>query len=161
MLLPYFREHYGDIASVLGLVVTFVGFAVTIHGVRRARRVAEEALARIKAQLFAENVSVALQTVRQIDSACRSFRWDDVQDRCDDARVALSQLGANQRLLADEVTLVRATLNDLGDLLAHVQKLRKASAEKSVPPRFSRRLHNVIAMLGKAQEGRRSETLEV
>jgi hypothetical protein len=157
----YLVEHYGDIASVVGLVTTIVGFAVTIHGVRKARRVAEEALSRIKGQLLSDNVAGMLRTFRQLDSACRSARWEEAQDRCDDARVVLAQLGANPRLGEDESTLVHSTLTDLGDLLAQIHKNRRLSSQKPIPQRLSRRLHEVITMLGKFHERLRSDTLEV
>ena len=34
----YFVEHYGDIASVAGLVISVVGFVVTIIGVEKHAR---------------------------------------------------------------------------------------------------------------------------
>ncbi len=57
----YLVEHYGDIASVVSLFVTFVGFAATIINVRKARRVAEEAQAAAAGRGSSAAISILAQ----------------------------------------------------------------------------------------------------
>lgn len=78
LLASYMWEHYGDLASVLGLLISLIGFAITLWTVRKARRAAEEAkhaareaLARIRVQVLANEIGRCLHLVGEIDSACR------------------------------------------------------------------------------------------
>ena len=99
MRLAYLVEHYGDIASVVGLLVTFVGFVVTIWNVRKAKKAAEEArqaareaVARVGTQILVNEIGIALELVRQTDAACREANWSGAIFRCDDSRARLAQL---------------------------------------------------------------------
>jgi hypothetical protein len=97
MRLHYLGEHYGDIASVVGLLITLVGFVVTIINVRKAKRAAEEArraareaVLRIGSQLLADEIGTSLQLVREIDAACRERNWTNATYRCDEIRTRLA-----------------------------------------------------------------------
>ncbi len=77
-LSPYLLDHYGDVASVLGLVVTFVGFVATLKRVKQAQKSAEEAkfaaremIVRMSAQVLIEELNSLIYVVRQLSSAYR------------------------------------------------------------------------------------------
>ena len=76
--ISYLEEHYGDIASLVGLLVTFVGFLATIQNVKKAklaaeeaRQAAREAVSRIKSQMLISEIASCLGLVRNIDSGSR------------------------------------------------------------------------------------------
>jgi hypothetical protein len=166
--LPYLKEHYGDIASVIGLVVTFFGFVATIMNVRKAKRAAEEArqaardvVARIGAQLLGNEIGIAVELVRQTDAMCREKSWTAAIYRCDEARIRLAQLIENSELQAVERDSTRSAFDDLGLILADLQKLRDAPERRAAVPRTTRRLHKIIMDLSRIKGRLQSDALEL
>jgi len=168
MLLPYFKEHYGDIASVVGLVITLVGFIATIINVRKAKRAAEdarqaarEAVARIGSQLLVNEIGTSLQLVREVDAACRERNWMLATFRSDEARTRLATLLDNRRLSETELGAMGSILDEFGAILSDIQKLQAASESKPIAQRLAIRLHKIITTLGRIKGRLQSETLEV
>ena len=168
MLLSYLKEHYGDIASVVGLLVTFIGFIATKGNVRKAKKAAEEAkgaareaVDRIKSQVLVNEIVTCLQLVRGIDAACRERSWKEAIDRCDQARTALSRLRDHHALgETEQESLVRA-VDHLGKLMPYIQKTRNVSPEKDISPQKAYQLHTIITALGQVQGRLQSDTIGV
>jgi hypothetical protein len=164
----YLWEHYGDLASVAGLLLTLVGFVVTIWNVRRARRAAEEArqaareaVARIGVQLLANEIGTALQLVREVDAACRDRNWHAAVYRGDEARIRLAHLLEDQGLELEERGLISSSIDDLGAILTDLQKLRDAGDTGKATTRIAKRLHTMITTLSRIRGRILSETLKV
>lgn len=168
MLLPYLAEHYGDIASVAGLLVTFVGFFATLNGVRKAKRAAEEArlaareaVSRIKTQLLADEIAASLRFVREIDLSCREHRWTEAIDRCDGGRTSLARMRDDPRLADSERNAIIMAVRFIGEFIPYLQQLRKAIPPRDISSQKAKRLHEIIAALSQAQGRLQSEVLEV
>jgi hypothetical protein len=167
-LLEYLREHYGDIASVVGLVVSLVGFVATIIGVRKAKRAAEEArrasreaVARIKSQLLSDGIEVSIRLFREVDRACRARNWEVAADQCDEARDRLARFLNDDRLLDDETAIIQASVEFLGNFLPYIDKMRSAKPARDLTPAKSKQIHDAITGLGRLQGRLQSMTFEV
>lgn len=156
----YLREHYGDIASVFGLLVTFFGFWVTIRRVHHAERAAQEARAaaeearrlseEIVARLHvAEELSTPVECLRGLETACRDRKWSTALVRCDEARGQLIRLCAQPRLNDQERTEVEQAVNFMGELLMYLPKF-EADATRRISDKRTRQLHEIIVKLGEA-----------
>lgn len=168
MPLSYLKEHYGDIASVVGLVVTFFGFVATIGNVRKAKRAAEEArkaareaVSRIKSQVLVTEIASCLQLVRHIDSSCRERNWSEAMKRGDEARTSLSKVRDHQVLDGAEKTSVVSAIEQIGKLLPYVQKIRNDDPERDVSSTKMMELHRIIVALGQIQGRLESQNFEV
>jgi hypothetical protein len=168
MSLAYFKEHYGDLASVVGLLVTMVGFLATIRNVRKARRAAEEArqaarlaVARLNSQLLANELGAALERVRETDAAIRECNWDGAVYRCDEARFRLASLLENHELREAERELIRVAFDDFGMILPDLQKLRNDVGSKAAGPRLAKRLHKIIEALSRTKGRLQSSVMEM
>lgn len=147
--MPYYlREHYGDIASVAGLLITIVGFAVTIWNVTKTRKAVDEGLARIKSQVDLSDITQALQVMRTLDSDCRDRVWVSAVKRADEARTLLARLAANPRLTRPEVLDLKATPDHLKALMTAIQRLRREGGLNDLQTVHLNRLHAIVIKLG-------------
>jgi hypothetical protein len=168
MQLSYLQEHYGDLASVTGLLVSFVGFVVTISNVRKAkmaaeeaRRASREAVLRIKHQVLVGDVLACLLHVRKVDSACGDRSWDEALASCDEARTLLSKVSAHEALNEGEKETIAIAVEAFGLLIPYVQKIRSSESERDVSAPKRRELHTIITNLSKLQGRLESQTFEV
>jgi hypothetical protein len=168
MQLPYLQEHYGDLASVTGLLVSFIGFLVTISNVRKAKRAAEEArraareaVSRIKYQILVSDVLACLAHVRKVDSGCGNRAWDDVLESCDEARTLLSKVSAHEVLDQDERKTMSVAIEIMGLMIPYVDRMKSSKPEQHVTATKRRELHKIITSLSKLQGRLESQTFEV
>lgn len=150
----YLVEHYGDVASVAGLLISVTGFLVTIHSVRKAKQAAEgarqaarETVARITSQVLTNEIRVALQVVRDLDAACHDRDWYLVIQRCDEARTQLSQLSTSPRLEESERGKLREAPDFLNELMKTAKRLRRSKTEKDLSNPMSDRSHDLVTTL--------------
>jgi hypothetical protein len=167
-VIEYFKEHYGDFASVIGLVVSLVGFLVTILGVRKAersaedaRRAAREVVLKIKSHYLSNEIERSIRLFREVDKACRGRAWDEAVDRSDEARTRLAQFLNDERFADDERTMIRLAVDFLGAFLLHVQRVSLASPPKNISIPKAKQLHEIITGLSQIQGRLQSATLEV
>jgi hypothetical protein len=77
----FFEEHWGDVASALGLFVAIVGFAITIRAATKAKRAAETARDRISMIDTVSQCTQALSIMEEIKRLCRHQGWAILPDR--------------------------------------------------------------------------------
>jgi len=164
----YLEEHYGDIASVVGLLVTFVGFLVTIRNVRKAREAAEDArsasrqaVARISAQLIANETELSLQFMKQTESAIHERQWISARLRCVEARNWLARLLPNRNLQSDERTAINTACDDIGMIILELEKLCSNPELVKSPPRVGKKLHESIKIVTRIKARLDNRPLEV
>jgi hypothetical protein len=167
-LVEYLREHYGDLASVVGLMVSLVGFVATIIGVRKAKHAAEEArqaareaVSRIKTQLLFDGIEVAVRLFREVDKASRGRNWEVAADHCDEARTRLARFLNDDRLLEHELNIIQVSIDFLRDFLPHIQRMSSTTTPKDLSPAKSKQIHDAIIGLGRIQGRLQSMTFEV
>lgn len=156
----YLREHYGDIASVFGLLITIVGFAVTIWKVSKTREAVDEGLARIKSQVDLNDINLVLQVIRTLDSACRDRIWVSAVERADEARTLLARLVANPRLTRPELLELEGAPDHLKTLLTAIQRHRREEGLKDLQTVHFNRLHKIVTTLGSILGRLQNQALE-
>jgi hypothetical protein len=168
MWLSYLNEHYGDVASVVGLILTLVGFVVTIWNVRKAKQAAEgarqaarEAVSRIGSQILANEIGTTLELVRQTDATCRERNWSSAMYRCDEARIRLVPLIESPELRSTERDNLHAAFENFGEMLVVLQALLDMNESKKAPPRIAKQLHKILEDLGQIKSRLQTRTLEI
>lgn len=167
MTIPYLKEHYGDLASVIGLLVTFFGFVATIRGVGKAKRAAEEAqksareaVLRLRSQILVDEIDVGIKLIGSIASDCRETRWKEAMEGSIEASTLLSLIQEHQALLPSEKEAVNRAVEDLGKLTPHIQSIRRKNLNIDISNQKTNQLHQIIIALGKLQGRLRNEPLE-
>jgi hypothetical protein len=106
---PNFFQRWGDIASVFGVIVSFVGFAVTIWGVIRSKNAAqkaEEEVLKVKGSILKLNTvmgfSEAITIMDEIKRLHRAAVWDVLPDRYSLLRRILIEIKSSNSALPDD-----------------------------------------------------------
>ena len=113
--------HAGDLASVVGLIVSLVGFGVTIYNVRKSRtasKAAAEAAVATRAKLSTEDSLVAITTaITAMDEVRRLHResaWTLLPDRYTALRKSLVSIRSGAvRLSDDQLAVLQAAIQQV------------------------------------------------
>jgi hypothetical protein len=156
-----------DIASVFGLLITVVGFAVTIRNVRKARQAAEEArqaardaVSRIATRLLDEEMSINIQFLVEIETACRAEDWNVAILRGSDVRVRLAKLLNHIELREPERDDLHLALELLRTVTRSLEKLQKAKIRR-LPTQHLDDLSNLTTKLAQVRGRIQSDEFEV
>lgn len=165
--MAYLVEHYGDIASIVSLLVSFVGFGVTIWNVRKAKFAAEEAksaareaFTRFRLQLLISEMESLSSSLRSAEACCRAKNWDDALTAFAAFRAGIAKLKENDRLLDEDRLSLGRFLDQVRTTIQSVHEIQcdKASADRTpTNPKadLSRNkytiIHNMIVYLGEMQ----------
>src|SRR5262245_55943222 len=104
-----FFHEWGDVASVLGfvlslasIIVSLIGFFLTLRGQRKIRQAAEAATRRAAYQLAITEVGALLAHLLGMHDAVLQQVWIHAIFRGREARLVLLSLAHNSTLTADE-----------------------------------------------------------
>jgi hypothetical protein len=137
------QSRAGDIASVLGLLVALVGFAITIWNVRaskaaaiRAEKAANQARRAIRFFDVVAEISTAIAAMEEIRRLHRDAAWPILPDRYNVLRKSLISIRRSGIDLSEEQqTLLQAAIKFLADIERRVD----GALEQGQPPeRFAR-----------------------
>ncbi len=160
----YLKEHYGDIASVIGLLWT-IAAVVAARGAKRAaeeaKQAAKESLARIKSQLLALEIERASELVKSIDASCRDQNWSTVLSKCVDFTLLISRVTQHDRLSSSESESLTQAIRIMGDLSTYVQNIRDDKRERRFASKRYADLHDVIVILGRLQSKLQNLNMEI
>jgi|GEM_PF-586240 hypothetical protein len=152
------RNHIGDLASVVGVLKSIVGFAVTIWNVSRSKRAArraEEAVLEVKRGLnlfnTAVDIAAAMAIMEEIRRLHREGAWPVLPDRYSTLKRHLTTIRKTEISLDDAHR--RAILLAIQNLTGMEQEAERAIARDSPMnvPKLNRlvskdidRLHEVL-----------------
>ncbi len=129
-------NHVGDLASIVGLLVSLIGFAVTATAAVRAQAAAE--LANTAARSAVEKIrlletvidfSTAITLCEEIKTLYRMEEFALVFDRCAAVRKLLIALRAeNNDLVAEHQSVIQAAI-------VYLKELERAAARQTKEPR--------------------------
>jgi hypothetical protein len=138
-----FREGtFGNVASILGLAVSILGFVITIWTVLDARQQIQDAGDRatdaiaqareetrrvvggIAAQLFASDCAVLRTQVEDLRQAAQDGTWPRAVYRCQESRSILFRLAHDARLTEQEKSNLRLSGDELQDIRRFIEDYR-------------------------------------
>jgi hypothetical protein len=107
------NSKLGNASSILGLVLSLIGFAITIKNVRRSRAASEEAkeaVIRVQAALSrvdaVADIASAVSTMEEIKRLQRELAWPVLPDRYAALRKHLTTIKASFRDLNEQQKVV-------------------------------------------------------
>ena len=162
------KHHYGNIASVVGLVVSILGFGFTLYQVRRSRTAAEtaqtmarEAIERVSSRLFFTQISDAVRLIQEVRTSCRAMDWHRAVDRCEQLRILLGGVVDDKKLQGDERKTVTKAIDDLLLIMEHLDGISQKGGVPTVPTRMMKTLDRIVISLARIDGRLRSVALEV
>lgn len=143
--MPFDLAAAGSWASLIGLLVTVVGFIATIINVRRSRRAAEsaeDAAQRTRGALVGmqaiADVSSALADLAHLKSFHRAAHWQSMPDRYDSLRKKLVMIRMSRPdLNEDQLAALQGAITHLATFEKAVDSALKAKKEPSNWPRLN------------------------
>jgi hypothetical protein len=165
-----FCHRWGDVASVLGfvlgvasLIISLVGFGLTLRALFRVKQATREALGKVGMQLLVAETSALLRLVTEARDAARDGLWPRAIDRCQQARHIVVPLAHNPHLLEEEQAALRKADNDLRLVLQYIEneRLPPTSQPGNLPDAKKRAMDAMVTALGNIQGRLQTKALEV
>lgn len=141
------ENHLGDFASILDVLVTIIGFIVTIINVIRSRRAAElakdsveYAISSIKKFETVVDISSVIGMLEEIKRSHRSNQWAILPDRYATLRKTLINIRESRDLSDKHSTVIQGTIVNLTDMEKAVEK-----SLPDVPPNMHIRFNALLS----------------
>jgi hypothetical protein len=147
-------DRYGNVASVIGLILTVVGFCVTFWNFRRVNRVIQDTIERISVRLLERDVADALRLVKEAKQACNDSNWPHAAVRCEDARECLARYSHHRRVSPDERERIQDAVGHLRLIAQYVGRIGSAENQPRDLSRDKRRQLDLIIELLNSMQGR-------
>lgn len=150
----------GNVASVIALVITVIGFLLTWG---RIRRTVKQAIHRVAQQMAAADAGTVLRLVLQIREAGRQRDWRRAVDCCQEVRnVALSP-SYNPCLLEEEKMALRDADETLRLVLQYIEnwRLPAEAPQEDLPGEKRRTLDRLVTTLNGIKARLQNAALEV
>lgn len=158
---------YADIASLMGLVVSVLGFGFTLRQVKKSRTAAEQAVAiarqaidDVGSRLLFTQVETAVRLLQELRGSCRDSKWDRAIDRCEQLRIVLAGLVDDARLQVGERSNVVSAIDEMALVIEHLEKVESAKGSLPFANRSRRRLDKIVIDLGGIDGRLKTPTLE-
>lgn len=159
---------YGDLASIVGLILTFIGFAFTLRKVVQTRRAAEEAtriakgaIAQVSTRLFSNRIADGIRLAFELKNACRMQQWERAIDRCEQLRFLLASIVEDSNIRPDEGAYISVAIDDLGLILRRLEGITRGGRATSLPPKMREALDTLTTELGRLDGRLRNAALEI
>lgn len=135
----FFENHWGDIASVIGVIISIIGFIFTIVGVRRSKNAAqraEEAARDVQKVIFRSDIimdlSAAVTIMDEIKRLHRVPAWVILPDRYSTLkRILVNINSSNSNLSKEHKTALQSAIQQFTDI---ERKVERALASESPYP---------------------------
>ncbi len=146
-----FCDRVGNIASVSGLPVSLVGFALTIHALLKTRKIEQDArgrienavakahqetrdaVARIGQQLLLSECEALGRLASESRRLSTELQWSRAADRCRDTAHSGILLVAHPRLQADEEKKLRAASDNVQGVASFIERNRLSQGSATAP----------------------------
>jgi hypothetical protein len=146
-----------DVASIAGVLISIVGFGVTLHGVRKSKNAAvraEEAATAMRNSIRLLDTiidfSAAISLLEEIKRLHRAQAWNALPDRYAALRKLLISVRKGVDLREDQESMAQGTITNLATIETQVEKAIGANVSPSVHrlnTLLSADLDNLIAVL--------------
>ncbi len=149
-----FWHDYADAATWLGLLLTLVGFGLTLLALWRVRRDTREAIAKVALHALVVDTTVILRLITEARDAGRDGNWARSLDRYQQPRIMAVALAYNNLLNSEEQTALRRTDSELRLVIQFIENSRLGfgvSPETTLPDAKKRKIDAIITALGSIQ----------
>jgi hypothetical protein len=165
-----FREGtLGNVAGIVGLAVSVLGFVVTIwtvldarqqireagdraeKAINQAREEARRAVERIAGQLVAADCAALRGGVENLRQAAQDRRWERAVYRCQECRAVASRLALDRHLTDQEKTALQSAADDLLLILRFIERNRLGGQAGLLQGQQMQTLDGVIGLLARIQ----------
>ena len=146
-----FAHRWGNLAGMIGLVITVFGFSLTLGEQRRIRKAVAAAIGEAALSVLGEKAEEVERLLREFRDAVREQLWGRAAERCEDASSRLARLTGHQHLESAEKDSFGAGVNDLRSISAYLSTYKIL---KATPPRgFDRKRMEAVDRLTDALNG--------
>jgi hypothetical protein len=129
-LTKFIEDHWGDIASVVGVLISLIGFGITIWGVLRSKNAAqraEEAAKDVRQSLLKVDtvmeLSAATTIMEEIKRLHRASAWVVLLDRYSTLRrLLISIKSANPQLADEHLSALQSAVQHFTDIERKVER---------------------------------------
>lgn len=144
------------------MLVSFVGFIITIVNVRRTRKATEQAISRFQTITLIDDLFASLHLLTEVEPLCRERRWASADFHCGQARTRLAGLIERPDFSEEER---RAVVNLISDLSLTRQEIRHVSSlkakEQRLDSRVFERLNEAIVFLAPLRARHQAKATEI
>lgn len=144
----FLGEHLGDVASVLGFLLTICLLLATCRSAKAARTAAENAADQLRRSLSLSDLTTAAGIVEQIMQLQRTGKWDLALDRyCMLGRLVVRVRAENPSLTKEQRRELQAVLNAVSRLRHSVELLQSGERERPDVVEWNRVLNMQLVKL--------------
>ena len=154
-------DSWANSASVFSLLITIVGFVVTILTIWSVKKAVREAVLRVANQGLCHEADLALQFVKETEATCHEKLWLPARFRCVEARNWLSRLRKHPLRDERERSSMIIACDDVGVLIAELDRLCSSSKSVKNPGLKGKRLHEIITLVTELKTRLETQSLEV
>jgi hypothetical protein len=138
-------NRLGDWASVLGIVITVVGFIATLINVARSKNAAEQAQLAVdrvrhdmKKMDTVSEIAAVLTTMEEIKRLHRKGEWEILPERYSALRKSLITIRCStSNLTDDQQTTLQSAIGQFAALEKHVEELNIPNGDKPDVPKLN------------------------
>ena len=158
----------GDLASIGGLILTLVGFALTLWRITQARNAAEEAtriaqgaIAQVSTRLFSNQIADGVRLASELRNICRMEQWERAIDRCEQLSLLLASVVEDSNIGPDEGDYISVAIDDLGLILRRLEEITRGRRATSLSPNMRKTLDTLTITLGRLDGRLKNAALEI
>jgi hypothetical protein len=155
---------FGNVLNMAGLLVSLIGFGVTIVTVkkagRRAQEAAQRAVDRVAERLAFGLIRNALHLAQEMRQQIHAHLWDRVVDRSEQLAIALVTLSENKQLSLSESSEMAGLIDDVDLIKKQVEKVPTKGPGATLASQPRDALDKIIRALSKMESRRQNPTLE-
>ncbi|HKI37258.1 MAG TPA: hypothetical protein VKA46_35720 [Gemmataceae bacterium] len=160
-LMSFFNQ-WGNAASVIGLVITLIGFGLILRGQWKIRRATEETVRRVALQVAAAELGTILRLSTGVREANVQGQYELALYQCREAGSSAQSLSHNPHIDEGHSQALRDAALDLGKIVKHMVGQRSKHGKlAALTPYQARRLEAVITILADMNGRMQNAVLEV
>jgi hypothetical protein len=122
-----FSNRWGNVASVIGLILTVIGFSITFYGFSltlgeqtRIRQAVANAIERAASSILSNAAEEAERLLLEFKDAVRQSEWLRAGQKCDDAEARVARMLGNPHLIASENQNLATAVDDLRSVSRYI-----------------------------------------
>lgn len=143
-----FLDHWGNAASVLGLVISVISFLAAMWSVCRVKTATREALSKAGALLLTGQTTLLMRLITEARDAGADGLWPRAIDRCQQARLIIVGLCRHPHLRQPEQEALRQAADDLALMRRSIENASGTPGAAQLSNRQKRVLDQMETMVG-------------